>query len=99
MPDGLLHLKTGCSLLDGETILAVEALVASGLFEGYDLIALPAGEEAAANAIRVNGQVMISAGHDLTARILSDRGYDIVELPTGQAALLDGGLSCMSLRF
>jgi dimethylargininase len=98
-PDGLLHLKTGCSLLDGETILAVGALVMSGMFDGYDLVELPPGEEAAANAIRVNKNMLISAGYERTALLLAERGYHIVEIPTAQAALLDGGLSCMSLRF
>lgn len=98
-PDGLLHLKTGCSLLDGRTILATRAVAASGLFDGYDLIELPAGEEAAANAIRVNGQVLVSAGHERTVRMLARQGYQVSAIPTSQASLLDGGLSCMSLRF
>ncbi|HMB47382.1 MAG TPA: dimethylarginine dimethylaminohydrolase [Afifellaceae bacterium] len=99
LPDGLLHLKTGCSLLDGETILAVGALASAGLFDGYDIIELPPDEEAAANAIRVNDHLLISEGHGRTAQILSQHGYRVVEIPTAQAALLDGGLSCMSLRF
>ncbi len=98
-PEGLLHLKTGCSPIDGETILMTAGLFRSGLFDDYDRIELPEGDEAAANAIRVNGDLLISTGFPRTAEMLAADGYNVVEIPTSQAALLDGGLSCMSLRF
>ena len=99
LPAGLLHLKTGCSLLDDTTVLVTADLAASGLFGGYDLVVLPDGEAAAANAIRVNDRVLVPAGFPRTAGLLADLDYDVIEVATSQAALLDGGLSCLSLRF
>jgi dimethylargininase len=47
----------------------------------------------------VNGHLLLAAGFRRTAEMLRGYGYEVVEIPTSQAALLDGGLSCMSLRF
>lgn len=98
-PADILHFKTESSLLDAGTILSTPKLAASGCFEGYDVIHTAAGEEAAANAIRFNDTVFLSEGHPETSRRLRDAGYKVQELPTSQAALVDGGLSCMSLRY
>lgn len=98
-PADILHFKTESSLLDTETILATPKLAASGCFTGYRVILTPEGEEAAANAIRFNDTVFLSAGHPKTAAALRETGYKVTELATSQAALVDGGLSCLSLRF
>ena len=52
-PPDVLHFKTDCSLLDGNTILSTKRLDASGCFEGYRVLHTADGEEAAANAIRL----------------------------------------------
>jgi dimethylargininase len=98
-PPGVLHFKTDCSLLDGETILATERLDASGCFEGYRVLHVAEGEEAAANSIRFNGLVICPAGFPRTAGMLSDAGYDVVQIDNTECAKLDGGMSCLSLRF
>lgn len=98
-PPEILHFKTESSLLDHETILATPALAASGAFDGLRVIETVEGEEAAANAIRVNDLVLMSSGHPRTAERLTQVGYDVRLVNTTQAALVDGGLSCMSLRY
>lgn len=98
-PPEILHFKTESSLLDHETVLATPALAASGAFKGMNVIETVQGEEAAANAIRVNDYVFLSAGHPETAEKLTKAGYELQILNTSQAALVDGGLSCMSLRY
>lgn len=98
-PPGVLHFKSDCGLLDSETIFATARLAAGGCFSGYRVLQTPAGEEAAANLIRVNDVVFLSAGHPKTAELLDRHGYRAVVLPTSEAAKVDGGLSCMSLRY
>lgn len=98
-PDGVLHFKTDCSLLDSETILATPRLDASGCFEGYRLIHTAEGEEACANAIRFNDLVLFPAGFPKTRDALVAAGYDVREIGNTEAAKLDGGMSCLSLRF
>jgi dimethylargininase len=98
-PAEILHFKTESSLLDPETILASPRLAATGCFGGYRVIETASGEEGAANAIRFNAPVFLSDGFPQTAERLDRAGYEIRQLPMSQAALLDGGLSCLSLRY
>lgn len=98
-PEGVLHFKTDCSLMDAETILSTRRLDASGCFEGYRVLHVADGEEAAANAIRFNNLVLMAAGFPRTAEMLDREGYEVVEIDNTDCAKLDGGMSCLSLRF
>jgi len=98
-PPNILHFKTDCGLLDSHTIFSTQALADTGCFSDYDVIAAPKGESAAANLIRFNDTVMISEGFPKTRQLLEQAGYKVVCLPNSEAAKVDGGLSCMSLRF
>ncbi len=98
-PPGVLHFKTDCALLDEQTVLSTDRLARSGVFGGLRQILVPAGEEAAANALRVNDVVMVGAQFPRTAELLDKAGYRIVPLPTREIGLIDAGLSCMSLRW
>jgi len=98
-PANVLHFKSDCCVLDSETVLATSRLSDAECFADFNVVQVPDGEEAAANAIRVNDSVLMPQGFPETAQLLRHKGYSLVELPVTQAALLDGGLSCMSLRF
>ncbi|MCB2095395.1 MAG: dimethylarginine dimethylaminohydrolase [Rhodobacteraceae bacterium] len=98
-PPGVLHFKTDCSLLDGDTVLSTRRLDASGCFRGYRVIHTAEGEEAAANAIRFNQFVLMPAGFPGTAETLRKAGYEVREIGNSECARLDGGMSCLSLRF
>lgn len=97
-PPGVLHFKTDCALLDAETVLSTPRLAASGCFEGYRVIETAPDEEAAANAVRFNDVVLLAAGFPGTAERLDAAGYRLTILDLSEAAKLDGGLSCLSLR-
>jgi dimethylargininase len=96
-PVGLLHLKTGCALIDDRTMIATPAL--APLFSGYEVLIPPAGEAAAANLVRVNDRVLMGAGFPKTAAFLAARGLDVVAIDASEIARIDAGLSCMSLRW
>lgn len=98
-PDGVLHFKTDCSLMEPETILSTRRLDASGCFKGYKVLHVPDGEEAAANAIRFNSLVLMAAGFPRTAEMLDREGFQVVQIDNTDCAKLDGGMSCLSLRF
>jgi len=98
-PPGVLHFKTDCSLLDGETILSTKRLDASGCFAGYKVIHVAEGEEACANTIRFNNLVVMPAGFTRTRDVLDAAGYSVCEIGNSECAKLDGGMSCLSLRF
>jgi len=98
-PPGVLHFKTDCSLLDAQTILSTRRLDASGCFAGYKVIHVADGEEACANSIRFNDLVIMPAGFPRTAEILANAGYTLRQIGNTECAKLDGGMSCLSLRF
>ena len=98
-PAGVLHFKTDCSLLDEETILATNRLASTGCFDGYRVIETAEGEEACANAIRFNNLVLFPAGFPKTLEKLLSSGFEVQRIGNSEAAKLDGGMSCLSLRF
>lgn len=96
-PAHILHFKTGCAILDNETIFTVADL--ADCFDGYRTIICPANEAPAANLIRFNDKVFCADGFPKTLNLLTEAGYDVVVMDVSEAAKVDGGLSCMSLRF
>ncbi|MBP2234513.1 dimethylargininase [Sinorhizobium kostiense] len=98
-PEGVLHFKTDCSLLDDETILCTNRLARSGVFERFRQVIIPEGEEPAANALRINDVVMVGSDFPRTIEMLDRAGYAVVPLKTTEIGKIDAGLSCMSLRW
>jgi dimethylargininase len=98
-PPGVLHLKTGASLIDEETMLVTAPVEAAGLFERFRQLVVPQGEEAAANTLRVNETLLIGNSFPRTIEMLDRLDYNLVPLETSQVGLIDAGLSCMSLRW
>ena len=99
----LLHLKSGIAFLgDGAWVAdsAVEGeLRSQRAIEVRDLISVPAAEAYAANCVRVNDAVLAAAGYPLMRAALESRGYRVVTLDVSEFRKMDGGLSCLSLRF
>ncbi len=98
-PDNVLHLKSDSSLLDDDTIISTKRLSSSGVFSGFKQIVVPEGEEAAANALRVNDRVFVGEDYPGTIALLREACYKIVPLRTSEIRRIDAGLSCMSLRW
>ena len=97
-PPEILHFKTDCSLLGPDEILSTKRLQSSGCFDGYQVINVADGEEASANAIRVNDYVIMPAGFPMTKAILEEHDYKVKVINNTECAKLDGGMSCLSLR-
>jgi len=98
-PPGVLHFKSDSALIDNDTILSTPRLAASGVFKGRRVIETAPGEERAANALRINGDLLVADGNPETIDRLVDLGARIVPLPVTEIARIDAGLSCMSLRW
>jgi dimethylargininase len=96
---GILHLKSGLAYLGEDRLLVIDSLRDRLEFRDYEIISVPPGEEYAANCIRVNQYVLIAEGYQRVEEILSELGYNIVSLGMSEFQKMDGGLSCLSLRF
>jgi dimethylargininase len=98
-PPGVLHFKTDCSLLAPDIVLSTPLLAGGGCFGRSRVILTAEGESAAANAIRVNDVVLMAAGFPHTATRVRAAGLSVREVDNTEFAKLDGGMSCLSLRF
>lgn len=98
-PAGVLHFKTGCSLIDEATVLAVPAMRDCPEFAGLEVVLTPLGEEGAANILRVRDTVLIGERWLATQAMLAARGVPFRAMATEHIARIDAGLSCMSLRW
>ena len=98
-PRAILHLKTACSLIDEETVLATDALAATGIFDRYRVLIVPEGEEHGANLLRVNDTILMGAGFPRLRDRLERPDVRIVELGISEIGKIDAGLTCMSLRW
>lgn len=96
---GLLHLKTGISWLGGRRLLAWDGVAGHEALAGWTIVRVPEGEEYAANCIKVNETVLIARGFPKTAALLCGLGYEIAELEMSEYRKMDGGLSCLSVRW
>jgi dimethylargininase len=95
----LLHLKSGIAYLgDRRLVIAVE-LSALAAFQTYELIEVPSAELYAANCILINDHVLIPAGYPKTTAALEALGHTLLALDVSEFRKMDGGLSCLSLRF
>jgi dimethylargininase len=96
---GILHLKSGLAYLGNNRLLAIDALATHSAFRGYECVRVAPGEEYGANCIFVNGRIIFAAGHSATEEQLRVLGYNLIVLEMSEFQKMDGGLSCLSLRF
>ena len=94
-----LHLKSGVNFVGNDTLLVIKALADYPAFSKYEKILLDAGEEYASNTLWVNGTLLMPTGFPITHARLSHLGMNIIELDVSEVQKMDGGLTCMSLRF
>ena len=94
-----LHLKTGVSYLDQGHILVNGELINHSAFAHLKQIIVDDDESYAANCIMVNGTVLLPQGYPKTKNAIAKLGYPIIELDVSEFRKIDGGLSCLSLRF
>ena len=96
---GLLHLKSAMAFVGDGTFVIAPPLLGHAAFVARDAIRVSERETYAANCIRVNDAVIAAAGFPGVANALRDRGFTVVELDMSEFEKMDGGLSCLSLRF
>ena len=95
----ILHLKGALAYIGGERLLISETLPPHEEFRRYELTFLSSVEQYAANCIALNGKVLVAAGFDTMKNQLEDLGYQTIALEMSEFEKMDGGLSCLSLRF
>lgn len=95
----VLHLKTGVNYLEDNNMLVSGEFVNKEGFEKYNKYEIPENEAYAANCIWVNGTVIVPEGYPTVLETVKSLGYKVLVVDTSEYRKLDGGLSCLSLRF
>ena len=95
----VLHLKTGLSYLEENNLVVCGEFIKDSSLEGYNRIEIPEKESYAANCIWVNESVIIPLGYPTTKQRIKNAGYPVIETDLTEFQKLDGGLSCLSLRY
>ena len=95
----LLHLKSGLSWLDGETVAATRSIAGHAALARYRALVPESREAYAANCVRVNDDVLFAAGYPKLEAELKHLGLRPCVLEMSEFRKMDGGLSCLSLRF
>jgi dimethylargininase len=93
-----LHLKSSVNAVHDDRLLVAEGFPTAP-FAGFHLLEVPASESYAANCLRVNERLLVPQGFPRTREMLESVGAEIRELDVSEPRKMDGGLSCMSLRF
>jgi dimethylargininase len=97
--EGILHLKSGLAYLQDNRLVVIDALAGREDFRSYDMVRVDSDEEYAANCVRVNDNVLMAVGHAGLQSKLRELGYRTIALEMSEFQKMDGGLSCLSLRF
>ena len=95
----VLHLKTGVNYLEDNNMLVSGEFIDKPDFAQYNKVVIPQEEAYAANCIWVNDTVIVPAGYPAVLKAVQDLGYKTLVVDTSEYRKLDGGLSCLSLRF
>lgn len=96
---GILHLKSGLAWLGGRRLVVWDSLAGRAEFGGWDVLRVEPDEHYAANCLRVNDTVLVAAGFPGLEASLRGLGYNVLPLDMSEFRKMDGGLSCLSLRF
>lgn len=95
----VLHLKTGLAYLENNNLIACGEFLSKDEFRKFNILEIDEDESYAANCIWVNGKVIIPFGYPNAKRTIQAAGYETIEVDVSEFKKLDGGLSCLSLRF
>jgi dimethylargininase len=96
--DGL-HFKSSVNAVAADTLLTTPAFAGHHALANFHQIVLSPQEEYAGNTLLINDHLIMPAGFPDTRKKLDELDKPIIELDTSEFRKMDGGLTCLSLRF
>ena len=100
---GILHLKSGIAFIGDHSgkghMVVIDALAGHPALARFELVRVSPEEDYAANCVRVNEHVLMASGYPKLETTLRELGYRTLVLDMSEYQKMDGGLSCLSLRF
>jgi len=94
-----LHLKSGVSAVDTETVLWHPAACDRRDLVGLRVVTVTGDDPEAANVVRLpDGSVLVASRHPATAELVASLGHRVRTVDVSEFARADGGLTCLSVR-
>lgn len=97
--DRVLHLKTGVAYLENNYLAATGEFLCHPDFQKYKILEIAAEESYAANCVWINDRVLVPSGYPAARKTVEAAGYRVITVDVSEFQKVDGGLSCLSLRF
>lgn len=94
-----LHLKSIVNFVGRNTLLLTEGYRQHPAFAAFNIVVIPEEESYAGNTLWINDTLLTPQGYPYTLAQLEKLGMPIVALDTSEFKKMDGGLTCLSLRF
>ena len=94
---GALHLKSACSYLGDNTLLANVEWIDTTPFKGMEILPVGASEAWGASVLNAEGHVVMPAGFPQTARLLERRGFGVEIIDLSELRKAEGGPTCLSI--
>ena len=95
----MLHLKTGLSYLEHNNLVVCGEFVDHPEMQKFAQIKVLPDNAYSANCVWINDTVLVPAGFPETSTAIQALSYRVREVEMSEFQKLDGGLSCLSLRF
>ena len=94
-----LHLKSIVNYVGRNTLILNEEGTRHPAFSSFNHLVLAKEEEYAGNTLWINDTLITPVGYPDTLAKLQGLGLPIIALDTSEIRKMDGGLTCLSLRF
>jgi dimethylargininase len=94
-----LHFKSSVNYVGKNSMLVTPDFAHHEALNGYNKIIVDQGEEYSANTLWLNEHLLLPGGFPNTKTKLEILGLPIFELDVSEMQKMDGGLTCLSIRF
>lgn len=94
-----LHLKSAVTVVADDTLLVQPAWIDPGMFADYRVISVDAGEEHAANALRIGDAVVYPDCFPRTQAKLEAAGIRVLAVDVSELQKAEGAVTCCSIVF
>jgi dimethylargininase len=94
-----LHLKSNLAYIENNNMVISEAYANLPEFQKYNLIIVDKEEASASNCVWINGNVLVREGYPKLSSLIEALSYKTIKIDNSEFRKIDGGLSCLSLRF
>jgi dimethylargininase len=90
-----LHLSTGASFISSDTILVNPEWIDHSMFSALNIVTVPEDEPWAANALALNGSVLMPDGFPKTRQLLADYGFLVRVVDVSEFLKAEAGVTCL----